>query len=175
MLLFAGVRTAHARDAAGRADLVDIARPAVVEHPFVAPLVAEFLDQCGNEVSYAVIGSDRRLRIKLLHRVDDRRRVLNADALGRNHQGDDRHPGMLLVFRLACRIPQNPLMRNAFVAKIGAHLDRVGRHLGPEDAIAVSHELSSDWVLDGLSPALSGYDVYHLTQYVRDRSAASRK
>jgi hypothetical protein len=33
------------------------------------------------------------------------------------------------------------LMRDGFVAKIGAYLDRVGRHLGAEDAIAVSHRV----------------------------------
>jgi hypothetical protein len=37
------LRRAHARDPSRRADLVDIAGPAVVKHPFVAPLVTEFL------------------------------------------------------------------------------------------------------------------------------------
>jgi hypothetical protein len=46
------------------------------------PLVAEFLDQGGNEVSNGVIGMDRRLRIKLLHGIDDRRGILNASASG---------------------------------------------------------------------------------------------
>src|SRR6202034_2214323 len=71
--------------------------------------------------------------------VDDRRGVLKADALGRNHKWDDRHFGVFFVFRLAAGISQNPLMRDGFVAKLGAYLDRVGRHLGAEDTIAVSH------------------------------------
>src|SRR5439155_24790709 len=102
------------------------------------------LDQGGNEASDSVVGMDRRLRIKLLHRVDDRRRVLDGFSVRRYHQGDKRHPGMFFVFRLAVGIPQNPLMRNAFVAKIGAHFYRIGRHLGAEDAIAVRHGLSSN-------------------------------
>src|SRR5205807_1730187 len=42
MLLFAGVGTAHARDAPRRADLVDVACPTVVEHPLAAPLGADY-------------------------------------------------------------------------------------------------------------------------------------
>ena len=78
VLLLVRRRSAHPRDAAGSADLIDVAGPAVVEHPFVAPLVAEFLDQCGDEAGDGVIGMDRRFRKKLLHRVDNRRGVLNA-------------------------------------------------------------------------------------------------
>ena len=69
-------RSADARDAPRRADLIDVARPAVVKHPFVAQLVAEFLDQCRNEARNGVVrvwidGSG----CSLSHRVDDRRGI----------------------------------------------------------------------------------------------------
>ena len=78
MFLLVGRRPPHPRDPSGRRDLVDVAGPAIVEHPFVAPLVAEFLDQGGNEVGDRVLGMDRGLRKKLFEPVDDRRGVLNA-------------------------------------------------------------------------------------------------
>src|SRR4029450_3321189 len=173
VLLLARRRRTHARDAPRGADLVDIARPAVVEHPFVTPLVAELLDQGGNEANDRVVGVDRGLRIKLLHRVDDRGGVLNAFFLRRYHQGDNRHPGMFLEFRLAVSIAQNPLMGDGFVAKIGAYLYRVGRHLGADDAIAVRHGIVLRFkFLDGLSPVLFRNDLYHLKhRVVRTRVA----
>ena len=87
MVSLAGLWAAHARDADGRTALVDVAGSAVVEHPFVGPLVAEFLDQCGNELRDCFIRVDRRLGIKLLDELDDRRGILNASALRRNHEG----------------------------------------------------------------------------------------
>src|ERR1035438_7201007 len=126
MLLLARLGTAHARDAPGRTYLVDLARPAIVKHPLVAPLVAEFLDQYGYKAHKRIVGMDRWFRMKPLDPVDDRRGILDASTLRRDHQRDDRHPGVFLVFRLARRIAQNPLMRDGFITKIGADLDRVG-------------------------------------------------
>src|SRR5712664_2872884 len=173
MLLRGGLRAPHPRDTAGGADLVDVAGPAVVEHPFVAPLVAKLLDQRRYEARDGVIGMDRRFRIKLLHGVDDRRGILNASALRRDHQGNDRHPGVCLVFGLARGVPQNPLMRNGLVAKITAYLDRVGRHLGADDAIAVRHSEPPAMSLTAFSPALSRDDLYHLKHRVERTRVAN--
>src|SRR5205814_8123967 len=103
MLLLTRIGRTHSREPAGGADLVDLARPAVVKHPFIAPLVAEFLDQRGNKAGNGIAGMDRWHRMELFHPLDDRRGVLNAGALRRNHQWNDRHPGVFFKFRLARR------------------------------------------------------------------------
>jgi hypothetical protein len=51
-------------------------------------------------------------------------------------------------------------MRDGFVAKIGAYLDRVGRHLGAEDAIEASHGGSSEYLVTAVSPALPGELIF---------------
>src|ERR1700694_4596592 len=62
-------------------------------------------------------------------------------------------------------------MRDGFVAKIGAHLDRVGRHLGADDAIAVSHGLFSDLrFLTAYRLLYLKNDLYHSMRHVRDNS-----
>jgi hypothetical protein len=139
VLLFVCRGRTHPRNASGRGNLVDVPRPAVMEHPFVAPFVAELFDQHGDESCYRVGGMDRRLGVKFFDPVDDRGGILDASSVRRNHQRDDRHFGVLLEFRMACRIAQNPLMRNALVAEIGAYFHRVGRHFGADDAISVRH------------------------------------
>src|SRR5205085_10689769 len=96
MLLLACAWRAHPREAAGRTDLVDVAHPAVVEHPFVAPFVAEFLDQRGNEAGDRVIGMDRGFWIELFDSLGHRRGVLNAGALRRYHERNDRSLGVFL-------------------------------------------------------------------------------
>src|SRR5262245_47337150 len=58
MFVLARLWRAHPRDAAGRGALVDLARPAIMEHPFVAPLVAEFLDQDRREARHGIVGVD---------------------------------------------------------------------------------------------------------------------
>src|SRR6516164_6459355 len=143
LLLFAPSRRAHAGDSPRRADLVDVARPAIVKHPFVAPLVAELLDQGGDKTRHTVAGMDGRLGEQLFHLIDDWSGILDASALRRYHQRNDRQLGIFFIISLARRIAQNPLMRNAFIAKIGAYLDRIRRHLGAEDAIEVRHALMS--------------------------------
>ena len=137
MLLLAGTRCTHARDPAGRGDLIDVPGPAVVKHPFVAPFVAELFDQGGDKPRDGFVRMDRRLRVKLLDSVDNRGGILDANAVGSHHQRDDRHFGIFLEFRLACRIAQHPLMRNSLVAEIRADFDGVGRHFGADDAISV--------------------------------------
>jgi len=110
-----------------------------VKHPLVAPFVAEFLDQCGNEVRDSIPGMDRRLGMQLVDRLDDRRGILDASAVGCDHQRNDRQFCVFFEFGLTGGIAQDPLVRDGLVAEIGTHLDRIGRHLGADDAVAVSH------------------------------------
>ena len=65
-------------DAFGGRPGIRLVAPAIVEHPLVAPLVAVFLEQCGNEGECGIVGHDRGLAPPGLEALDDGRGILHA-------------------------------------------------------------------------------------------------
>ena len=105
--------------------------PAVVEHQLVAPFVAIFLDQRGEEAQGRVFGMDRRLGIRGFQRLDDGRRILERASSGvmtSGISGSRARASNSSVLR-----PLQPAVREPLVAEPGPHLDRIGRHLVAED------------------------------------------
>src|SRR3954449_2838374 len=64
-------------------------------------------------------------------------------------------------------------MRDRFVAKIGAHLDRVGRHLGADNAIRAAHRISSGVSSFAFVAGLPRDDLYHLEYRARNEQELS--
>src|ERR1041384_6782197 len=71
--------------------------------------------------------------------LDQGRRVLEALALWRDHEGNERQLGVELELLLVRGAPQHPLVSNLLVAEIGADLDRIWGELGAKDAVNVGH------------------------------------
>ena len=113
--------------------------PAVVEHPLVAPLVAELLEQDGNEGSRGIRRVDGGFGELGLHRLDDRRRVLHAAVVRRNDERHQGQPGVATELVLVGWAPPDPLVGDSLVAEVGAHLDRVGREIAAEDSVGSGH------------------------------------
>src|SRR5581483_10910993 len=133
------IRHRHPRDPPRGSQLIHFARPSIVEHPLVAPFVAEFLEQDRNEAGGGIGGMNRRFGVQSLEAFYNRRGILKALVGWGHYQRDDRKLRVLLILRLARTAAEDPLMRYPLEAEPGANLDRVGRHLGPEDAILIGH------------------------------------
>jgi len=134
----------HGRgDAPRRSDLVDIARPAQVEHPLVAPLVAKFLDQSRNECGHGIRGMDAGFGVLGFQGLEDRGGILDRRIVGSDHKGDDGDLRVLLVLTHGLGIAHDPAMGETLVAVVGAYLDRVGRELCAEDPVHVCQGSSS--------------------------------
>lgn len=67
---FCAVRLHETGERLGAGTLVDLIPPAEVEHQLVAPFIAKFLDQCGEEVEF-VVGVDGGRGVARLQRLDD--------------------------------------------------------------------------------------------------------
>ena len=66
-------------------DLIHFPRPAVMKHPFVAPLVGELLQQHRDESGNGIGRHNRRQRDAILDRFNDRCGVLEGQSVGRHH------------------------------------------------------------------------------------------
>ena len=134
-----GERTLRAHhllgDALGRRPGVGLKAPAVMEHPFVAPLVAILLEERGDEGERRIVGNYRRLGARGLEALEDRCGILDAFALWRYDQRDERQPGVFLKLRLDRGRPRNPFMADTLVAKEGPHLHRIRRQFRAEDPV----------------------------------------
>ena len=111
-----------------------LARPAVVEHPLVAPLVAELLEQRRHERGGRLARMDRRLRELRLEALEDRRRILDGLVLRRHGERHQRQLGVALELGLRRRRPHDPRVRDALVAE-DERSSPSGRQLDAEDAI----------------------------------------
>jgi hypothetical protein len=83
-----------------------------VEHRLVAPLVAVLLEKGGDERQGRVGGMDRGLGVEGLEMVDDRSRVLQALALGRDDERNQGELGVLVELRLVVGVADDPLVRD---------------------------------------------------------------
>ena len=113
-------------------------RPAKVEHPLVAPLVAELLEERRNEGGDGLVGVDRRRREALFHRLDDGGGVLDAGVVRGHHQRHEGEAGVLGE-EVAGGGAVHPLVVDVLVAEVRAHLDRIGRLLRTDHPIAIRH------------------------------------
>ena len=129
------------RDALGSGPAIGLIGPAIMEHPLVAPLVAVFLQQRGNEGERRIGGNDRGFGMRILEALDDRRGILHAFALRRHDQRHQGKLGVFLEFGLVGRRARQPIVRDVLVAEIRAHLHRVRRQLRAEDAIRGGHQI----------------------------------
>ena len=116
----------------GRPD-VGLVAPTIVEHPLVAPLVAVLLEQRRDESERRILGRERRLAG--LEALDDRRRILDALALGRHHQRHQGQLGVFLELGLDRRRARDPVVRQVLETKVRTNLHRVRRELGAEDPV----------------------------------------
>src|SRR6185295_4937625 len=65
--------------------------------------------------------------------------VLQGGAVRREDERDQRQLRVALELGLGRGAAEQPFVRDPLVAEVGPHLHGIGRELGPEDAIRISH------------------------------------
>ena len=121
--------------AGGGEALVLLAGPAVVEDRLGEPGVGVFLQNTGKETQHRVSRRGGRLGTVGLERFHHRRGVVDGEAGGCDQDRERRKARDALQLVLGFLRARRPVERNALVFEECAHLGRIGRGLGPEQAI----------------------------------------